>query len=180
MNKMLIHMSQVSEGMTLMDTDEVERLADMIKIVKNSKGTLYLFGNGGSHATASHFCNDLNKIVKVKAVCVGDLTPVVTAYGNDNGWERMFSSHLQNVLARGDGVIGISCSGNSINVLNGLLAGLQMECLAGGLTGMSDSNKMSELGLDALVHARVPDIRVQEDLHMIVCHAVVRMLQETY
>lgn len=176
MNTIVKHLSQVEEGMTLLNQDEVLQMVRAIRLVKNQAGTLYLFGNGGSHATASHFANDLNKIVSVRAVCVGDMTPVITAYGNDNGWENMYASHLAAVCKGKDGLVGISCSGNSANVIRGLEVGKAMFAI--GMTGMSNDSAINHLELDALVHARVPDIRVQEDLHMIVCHAVVRCLQE--
>lgn len=178
MNAIIKHLTQVEEGMTLLDRDEVLQMVRVIRLIKAAAGTLYLFGNGGSHATASHFANDLTKMIKIRAVCVGDMTPVVTAYGNDTGWENMFASHLSAVCRDTDGLVGISCSGNSNNVLKGLGVGKTKGLLTIGLTGISNSSPINYLDLDALVHARVPDIRVQEDLHMMVCHAVVRCLQE--
>lgn len=179
MNATTKHMRQVEEGMTLLDIVEVERLVSVLKFVKERKGTVYLFGNGGSHATASHFANDLMKMAKIKAVCIGDMAPAVMAWGNDTGWENMYYGPLSELVETYDAVIGISCSGNSENVVRALRAGLdQWDVLTACLTGMSDSNVVSTLGLDAVVHVRVPDIRVQEDIHLMVCHAVVRALQE--
>jgi D-sedoheptulose 7-phosphate isomerase len=179
MNAITKHMRQVEEGMTLLDIVEVERLVSVLKFVKERKGTVYLFGNGGSHATASHFANDLMKMAKIKAGCVGDMAPAVMAWGNDTGWENMYYGPLSELVETYDAVIGISCSGNSENVVRALRAGLdQWDVLTACLTGMSDSNVASTLGLDAVVHVRVPDIRVQEDIHLMVCHAVVRALQE--
>lgn len=178
MNAIEKHMAQVEEGMTLLDVDEVKRVVEGIRITKRMNLTVYLFGNGGSHATASHFANDLAKMVKVRAVCVGDMTPITSAYGNDNGWENMFRGYLDNALVQGDCLIGISCGGRSENVLRGLRSGLALNCLAFGMTGMGKDTPINKLGLDGLVHASVSDIRVQEDLHLMVCHAVVRSLQE--
>lgn len=180
MNTIMKHMRQVEEGMTLLDIAEVERLVSILKFVKEGNGTVYLFGNGGSHTTASHFANDLMKMAKIKAVCVGDMAPAVMAWGNDTGWENMYYGPLSEMVeTKYDALIGISCSGNSENVVRALRAGLdQWSMLTCCLTGMSDSNMVSTLGLDAVVHVRVPDIRVQEDIHLMVCHAVVRALQE--
>lgn len=178
MNSIRKHLSQVGEGMTLLDETEIEMAIHVIRLVKARQGTLYLFGNGGSHATASHFANDLAKMARVRAVCVGDLTPIVTAYGNDEGWANMFSSHIEQVIKSVDGVVGISCGGESQNVISGLDMGLRGGALGIGMTGLGNETLINKLGLDTLIHARVPDIRVQEDLHSIACHAIVRSLQE--
>lgn len=178
MNPISRHLSQVSEAMTLLDQDEVQHVVSIIYAIRLGRGTLYLFGNGGSHSTASHFANDLMKIAKVRAVCIGDMLPVTLAYGNDMGWENMFRMPLYELLDPHDGVMGISCSGNSENVLSALGHAKVKNNLTIGLTGQSDESKINHLGLDALVHVRATDIRVQEDIHLMVCHAVIRALQE--
>lgn len=179
MNPILRHLSQVSEAMTLLDVEQVRRFSDAIRVVKQAGGTMYLFGNGGSHTTASHFSNDLLKMAKVKAVCVGDMTAAMLAYGNDEGWQNMFVAPLRKLLKPTDGVIGISCSGNSRNVIKPLQYALGCGVLATGLTGLLGESIMSNLGLDVLVSVPADDIRVQEDVHLMICHAVTRMLQES-
>jgi len=164
--------------MTLLDKGEVEQMIACLRVIRKNGGTVYLFGNGGSHATASHFANDLIKMCRTRAVCIGDMASAMLAYGNDNGWLFMFSHPLQKMLRKGDGVIGISCSGDSENVLNALDSAVGNSFISIGLTGNSELSRINKLDLHALVHARYPDIRVQEDLHMMVCHAVARSLQE--
>jgi D-sedoheptulose 7-phosphate isomerase len=167
--------------MSLLDQDEIVKLVEVLKVVKKNKGTVYLFGNGGSHATAGHFANDLMKMCRIKAVCVGDMAAAMTAWGNDTGWENMYFGPLSEMVVWNDALIGISCSGNSANVVKALGGGINTwNVLAGALTGISNDNQISKMGLDAVIHTHgVTDIRVQEDIHMMVCHAVVRMLQET-
>ena len=84
---------------------------------KLQEQTVFLIGNGGSASTASHAANDLMKIGGLKAVCVCDMTPTTLAYGNDDGWENMFLTPIRRLSVPGDVVIGISCSGNSPNVV---------------------------------------------------------------
>jgi len=173
------HLSEVSEGMTLLDQAQVIRAVNVLEIVKRTKdSTVYLFGNGGSHSTASHFANDLMKMAGIKAVCLGDMSASMLAYGNDNGWEEMFLGPLKNMMKQGDGVVGISCSGNSENVIRAMQYAQDNGVLTVGLTGLSNDSLMDTLGPDAIVHVPVPDIRVQEDVHLMVCHAIVRALQE--
>lgn len=160
--------------MTLLDQEAVYKIAEELKRVKRDGGTVYLCGNGGSHSTASHFANDLSKMGRVKAVCLGDAVPTMLAYGNDEGWENMYASALTGRLHPDDLVIGISCSGNSVNVVNALweaeLAGVRSI----GLTGPDQNCKMCKREVSIVVRAMAEDIRVQEDIHLIVCHAVVR------
>ena len=172
------HFSQIGEGMTLLDEDELHAAIAALRLTKQNGGTVYIFGNGGSHATASHFANDLMKMTRTKAICIGDSVPTVSAYGNDEGHGHMFSMPLETLIKPFDCAVGISCSGNSENVIKGLLMTRVRGGITIGLTGLSNSSLINKMDMDALIHARVPDIRVQEDLHSIVCHAIVRSLQE--
>lgn len=178
MNKINVHLTQIEEGMSLLDQAQVQSAADKLKLVRLNGGTVYLCGNGGSHSTASHLANDLAKACRIKAVCLGDAVPAMTAYGNDDGWDMMYANALVGKITSNDALIGISCSGNSINVVNALNAAKRGWALTIGLTGLSNQSKMCALELDVVIHASVPDIRVQEDLHSIICHAIVRALME--
>lgn len=171
------HLAEVSETMTLLDAEEIQMAAMALGVVKKNFGRVFVFGNGGSHATASHFANDLLKMARVQAFCIGDMQSTTLAYGNDEGWQNMFLSPLRQIMKAGDGVVGISCSGNSENVISALEFACDEGVLAVGLTGLSDSSRINKLELNALVHVRADDIRVQEDVHLMVCHAIVRVLQ---
>lgn len=173
------HLAQVSEGMALLDLEEIEKVIMTLGIVRKGGGTVYICGNGGSHTTASHFANDLMKMARIKAVCLGDMSATIFAYGNDDGWVDMFKKPLEDMLGIGDAVIGISCSGKSVNILSALGYAIEQGVIAVGFTGISNESEINRLGLTALVHTLgVPDIRVQEDLHVMACHAIVRTLQE--
>jgi D-sedoheptulose 7-phosphate isomerase len=171
------HLSQVKEGIDLLSVSEIEKVVAVLELVRKWGGTVYLFGNGGSAALASHCTNDLIKMTRVRAVCLSDCFPVVSAYGNDEGWENMYVKQLEVVFDQGkDCAFGISCSGNSENVVRALRWAGERDGLVVGLTGNRDG-RIHEV-VNRLVHAPVPDIRVQEDLHAIVCHALVRAMVE--
>lgn len=172
------HLSEVSEAMTLLDQAAVIRAVEVLSVVKRTGGRVWLFGNGGSHSTAGHFANDLLKMAHISAVCLGDMSASLLAFGNDNGWGNMYVDPLKEMCKQGDGVVGISCSGNSENVLNAMQWAQDNGVLTIGLTGLSNDSLMDTLKPEALVHVPVPDIRVQEDVHLMVCHAIVRALQE--
>src|ERR1700731_2232195 len=87
---------------------------------------IYIMGNGGSAATASHFALDLakNTIVpqtpRLKAISLTDHVPLITAWSNDTAYEHIFAEQLANLIEAGDVVVGISASGNSLNVIKAL------------------------------------------------------------
>ena len=177
MDAIRIHKNQVYEALTLLDDAEIWGMVEVLRLVRNMGGMVYLMGNGGSASLAEHFTNDLVKMARIKARCLVCETAVVTAYGNDNGWENMFLEPLAKLYDPAkDCVLGISCSGNSVNVVKALR--WASKSLTIGLTGISNSSGINEADCSALVHVRAPDIRVQEDTHLMVCHAVVRALQE--
>lgn len=179
MNVIMKHLRQVEEGMTLLDQEEALEVLRLLRACRTLGGRVYVFGNGGSAATASHFANDLLKMGRVKAECLNDHVPVFTAYGNDNGWDRMYADVLKKVFnAERDVAVGISCSGNSENVVQALGEAWSAGGTVAGLTGMENDSRIGQIGDIRLVHARVPDIRVQEDIHSIVCHALARGMAE--
>ena len=106
-----------------LDLPAVERVVKRLQVVRDAGGTVFVAGNGGSAATASHWVNDLGKATKVsgrammRVVCLSDNTPWLTALGNDEGYDRVFAGQLENFAAAGDVLVVISASGNSPNLL---------------------------------------------------------------
>src|SRR6267143_662147 len=105
---------------------EMAELVELLSQARLSGKSIYLFGNGGSASTASHFACDLGKgtmkemAPRVKVVALSDNVPLITAWANDFSFDRVFSEQLANLVQRGDIVIGISTSGNSRNVLEAI------------------------------------------------------------
>lgn len=168
------HASQVCEALSLTNESKVERAIEILRLVAQAGGTVWLAGNGGSAATCNHFANDLVKMAKIKAVDMTHMVSTVMAYGNDHGWDRMFSNPFLALCGPWDAVVGISCSGNSPNVVNLLEAA---NCHKIGLTGPGD-NKMARMISDpnVCILALSDEITVQEDVHSIICHSIVRSL----
>lgn len=106
-----------------LDLESVERVVDRLRVVRDAGGTVFVAGNGGSAATASHWVNDLGKATKssgqahMRVVCLSDNTPWLTALANDEGYDRVFAGQLENFASPGDLLLVISASGNSPNLL---------------------------------------------------------------
>jgi D-sedoheptulose 7-phosphate isomerase len=149
--------------------------ANILSKVKKLAGRVFIAGNGGSAATASHFANDLRKICHIDATALSDSIPTLLAYGNDNGWEQMFADSMDTPGAY-DALIAISCSGASRNVI---VAAQKVISVCGHvivLTGLITSkNKLALLGCPT-IEIKSKDIKIQEDLHLMVCHAIVEAL----
>jgi D-sedoheptulose 7-phosphate isomerase len=108
---------------TQVDVDAVARIVGMLQAARDDEATVYIAGNGGSAATASHWANDLGKATKcsgrgwIRVMCLSDNTPWLTALANDEGYERVFAGQLENFACPGDVLIVISASGNSPNLV---------------------------------------------------------------
>ncbi len=142
---------------------------------------IFILGNGGSAATASHMANDLNKLTitpgkpRFKAIALTDNIPLMTAWGNDNSYEDIFAEQLINFIRPDDVVVAISASGNSPNVLRAVQVARQHGALTIGLTG-DTGGKLKGL-VDYCVLTPTGHICQQEDCHLIVEHAIANTLK---
>ncbi len=143
---------------------------------------LFVMGNGGSAATASHFALDLSKNTimpgapRVKAISLTDHVPLITAWSNDTHYEHIFAEQLANMIEPGDVVIGISASGNSANVINAVKLARQNRAATVGLLG-AKGGKLKDM-VDACVLAPGQNIEQEEDAHMILTHVITRHMRE--
>src|SRR2546427_6742554 len=143
---------------------------------------IFIMGNGGSAATASHFALDLakNTIIpgapRLKAISLTDHVPLITAWSNDSSYEHIFAEQLANMIEPGDVAIGISTSGNSPNVINALNLAKQYRASTIGLLGAS-GGKIKGM-VDAYVLVPGQNIEQEEDAHMILAHVITRHMRE--
>lgn len=110
------YISKLNHVLSRVSDSDLKLLKDRIK---NCKGNIYILGNGGSSAIASHACNDLMKICIKAAFCLTDNTPTFSAFSNDDGYDKSFLKQLKILLKKDDLVIYLSTSGNSLNILQG-------------------------------------------------------------
>jgi len=137
--------------------------------------TLFVFGNGGSAATASHMMCDLSKGTagserRLKVIALTDNVPLLTAWANDAGYEHIFSEQLKTFLQPGDVVLAISGSGNSTSILEGLKTARESGAITLGLAGYQ-GGRMKEL-CDICAVVPSDDIQVVEDLHHAIAHSI--------
>jgi len=155
---------------------DVESVVSMLMTAFERRRTVFLFGNGGSAALASHFACDLGKGTangsgkRFRVIALTDNVPIMTAWANDSHYEDIFAEQLINFVCPKDVAFAVSASGNSPNVIKALVAARRAGATTVGLTGFA-GGKMKAL-CDACVVIPTDNMQVIEDLHLSVAHAL--------
>lgn len=171
------------ETLRNLDINAINEAMNLIHDTYEKEGTIYVFGNGGSSATSSHYQNDFNKGIseyvekKFKFLCLNDNIPTVMAIANDIGFEEIFRFQLKNKLKKDDIVLAISGSGNSKNVLNAVEYAKECGNKIIGMTGYN-GGRLLELS-DVSLNAPVMSMQVTEDIHMIYDHLIMSIFYKT-
>lgn len=165
------YFSSISHVLDCIDQEKIHKVAELIS---NCKGKIFVFGNGGSAATASHFSQDMSKCLDYKFICLNDNVPSILAYANDVNFDSIFKLQLSKQVEPGDLVIGISCSGNSRNVIDAMIYARHYGYMTIGLTGMSGGEL--KLLVEHLIHVPSNDMQVCEDIHLIITHTIMKIL----
>lgn len=163
-----------------------EPLLEIIRVLRQARQVgkrIYIFGNGGSAATASHMVCDLLKNTarsgqpQMRIIGLCDNTPTFSAYANDEGYERVFSQPLLALGEPGDIAIAISGSGNSPNVIRAVQTAQDLGMFTIGLSGFAGG----QLAFHADLCLVVPSDSMEriEDVHMVIDHILTGALRET-
>src|SRR5437660_1737083 len=176
------YFTEVEQMMRAISLPHLQNVLVLLEQAYRNGHRIFIMGNGGSAATASHFALDLAKNTimpgapRLKAISLTDHVPLITAWSNDTAYEHIFAEQLANMIEPGDVVIGISTSGNSPNVINALRLAKESGAYTIGLLGKK-GGKMKEM-VDAYVLAPGQNIEQEEDAHMILAHIITRYMRE--
>jgi D-sedoheptulose 7-phosphate isomerase len=168
--------SQVSQIYAQIDSMKIAEAILQIRLAVGSNSTIWVFGNGGSAATASHFCVDLSKGASgrigknIRAIPLMDLVPIQSAWSNDLSYHDAMAMSLKGQARDGDLVIVVTGSGNSINIINVVKMARKLKLGVIGMTGF-DGGEVRKL-LDFEIHVPSVDMQVVEDCHHTVCHFI--------
>ncbi|HZT83286.1 MAG TPA: SIS domain-containing protein [Gemmataceae bacterium] len=174
---------RVGEELLRIDPNEVRALADAIHECYEKGRFVFVIGNGGSGSNASHFCEDLGKGTlrredfdndrkkRLRIVSLTDNTPYILAWGNDEGFDRVFVEQLKNLSSPGDLLIAISGSGNSPNILRAVEWANRNGLKTFGCTGFG-GGKLRGLAHRGL-HVPLDDMGIVESIHLTAFHWVV-------
>lgn len=159
------------------NTDEIGHFIETLLDARRRGVTIFFIGNGGSAATASHFANDLaygsnDYEQPFRAVSLTDNVPVLTALGNDFGYEEIFVRQLRVLGKQGDMLVGISASGNSPNVIRAFDYALSAGIKTVAITAF-DGGKMKAMADEGIhVPTEPKEYGPAEDVHMVLDHLV--------
>ena len=174
------YLQRCAEEFARLDLSQTEQLAEEIHRAYDEDRFVFICGNGGSGSNSSHLCEDLGKstlepkdftndsVKRLKVLSLTDNTPYILAWGNDEGFDRIFVEQLKNFASPNDVLIAISGSGNSENILNAVAWGNKQGLRTWGITGYS-GGKLQQLAGNNL-HVPLDDMGMVESIHLLLFH----------
>ena len=166
-----------------LNIDAIDEVMNVMMKAYENGNTIYVFGNGGSSATASHYQNDFNKGIsehtekKFNFLCLNDNIATMMAIANDIGFEEVFRFQLKGHIKSGDLIFAISGSGNSKNVLNAAEYAKKQGNKVIAITGF-DGGKLDKIA-DYHLHAPIKSMQITEDIHMFFDHMIMSIFYKT-
>lgn len=179
------YLDEQLECISKIKNDKIDSLNKILQIIENArdrKNQIIIVGNGGSASTASHFTSDLLKTsiidnkTRFRAISLTDNMPVISAWANDLSYDDIFVGQLENFLQNNDVVIGISGSGNSVNVIKAVEFANKNGAHSISFTG-KDGGKLAKLSSANLT---IPsfDMLTIETMHLLICHIITTILRK--
>ena len=172
------YLTRLKQILDDIDVDVISDIVDTLEETIENKSRIYILGNGGSAATASHMVNDLGAglrrrdVINFDVTSLGDNSSVVTAIANDIGYENIFYMQMKGHINADDVVVAISCSGESPNIIKAVDYAKDLGCKIIGVTGFNGGylKKISNINF----HVDVPEDEygLVEDAHMILDHII--------
>ena len=182
MNTIEAYLSGLQAMLEQLSRDDIRAVVGALERAWRARRRIYIIGNGGSAATASHMMNDLNKMTRVPgqdrvmAIALTDNVPLMTAMANDQEFADVFTEPLLNLMEAGDVLIAISTSGNSPNIVKAAHLAKDVGATLIGLCGVP-GGQLAEMA-DLRVGIPAPLIGQQEDGHLILNHVIALALAE--
>lgn len=178
----LSYLKEFQGALSLLCVDDLLAGYQLLSDARRTRRTVYLLGNGGSAATASHLAVDLGRNVSrasgppMRVICLTDNVPWLTAVANDDEFAGCFDEPLSQHVQRGDVVVALSASGDSENVVRAFESAKRAGARRLALVGF-DGGRLAPLA-DERVWIRSHDYGVVETLHVLAAHVWVRLLNE--
>ena len=172
------YLTRLSQILDDIDADVVSDIVNTFEETIKNKSRIYILGNGGSAATASHIVNDLGAglrrrgIINFDVTSLGDNSPVITAIANDIGYENIFYMQMKGHINANDVVVAISCSGESPNIIKAVDYAKDLGCKIIGVTGFNGGYLKKISNINFHVDAPEGEYGLVEDAHMILDHII--------
>lgn len=178
--KLAGYINEELEMIRSLDLDAVNTVMNVLENARLTEKKIFICGNGGSAATASHYCSDFNKgvsellDVKYNFECLNDNIPTMMAVANDISYDEIFRYPLKGKMKKEDIFIGISGSGNSKNVVNAMEYAKSIGGTTIAIVGYN-GGKMKQIA-DYSIHVNINNMQISEDIHMMLDHLMMYVL----
>lgn len=182
------YLNNLKDHLDKLDRAKIQAVAELLLAAYKRRATVYVIGNGGSAATASHLASDLAKTVRghkgdssylgFRSIALSDNVPLITAWANDVGFETVYSGQLENLGEPGDILIAISSSGNSPNILAGVKTAKKLKMKAIGIAGFG-GGKLAGVS-DLAIVTSASQYGPVEDIQMILVHLLTAYFQKHF
>ena len=172
------YLTRLKQILDDIDVDVISDIVDTLEETIENKSRIYILGNGGSAATASHMVNDLGAglrrrdVINFDVTSLGDNSSVVTAIANDIGYENIFYMQMKGHINADDVVVAISCSGESPNIIKAVDYAKDLGCKIIGVTGFNGGYLKKISNINFHVDAPEGEYGLVEDAHMISDHII--------
>ena len=176
------YLEELKQTLAALPEARIEQVVQILHEARLNNKQVFIMGNGGSASTASHFVCDLGKNTRVKGapnfrvMGLTDNMALFSALANDEGYENAFVQQLASHIQPGDVVIGISTSGNSVNVVNAVRLANSVQARTIGFTGFNSGALGKMVDLDLHVPSHI--IEHVEDIHLVLEHLICKELRE--
>jgi D-sedoheptulose 7-phosphate isomerase len=181
MNTISNYLTEIQDVLARIQESSIEENIALLYEAWRRRRQIFIIGNGGSAATASHMANDLSKGTmapgkpRMRAIALTDNVSLISAWANDTSYENIFKEQLENLLERVDVVLGISASGNSPNILRAMEFARQQGSVTIGWTGGNGGSLKGMVDLAVLVPT--DDVGMIESCHLVLDHLVTSELR---
>ncbi len=179
----LTEASLVTQSLVNNHIKDIKKLVEMVILAYNEGGRVVILGNGGSAADAQHIVAELVNYLymperpMIDALALTVNTSVLTAIGNDIGFENIFARQIESLVKEKDVVIAISTSGNSLNILKAIEATKKVNAKMIGLTGKT-GGKMATMKMDLLIKVPSTDVARIQEAHMKIGHIMCSLVEK--
>lgn len=181
---------KVQATLTRLPNGEIAKALNILQAVYERDGRIYVFGNGGSLALATHWVSDFNKTVfshhleehtrRFQAIRLPTTEEELTAWANDVGFDMVFAGPLRNYLQDSDVVIAISSSGNSPNVVKAVELAKEHKIPIIGISGF-DGGRLNQLAdAKVLVPAEQGEYEIVESVHAVILHLMTKYFKDYF
>jgi D-sedoheptulose 7-phosphate isomerase len=178
------HMRALQAILGRVELDLIERIVERLRLARDSAATVFVAGNGGSAATASHWVNDLGKATKrsgrtpMRVTCLSDNSSWLTALANDEGYAEVFSGQLENFAQEGDVLVVIPASGNSPNLVRAVEVARNRGAVTIGLLGFDGGVLKDRVSECIWLPTEKGAYELVEDGHAVICHIMASCLAQ--